>query len=173
MAPRLNRSVLAGTVVLAVYAGLIFAERGGRTPTAGLALGFYLLLVLNTYFSLAFTEAVYRVRCLSDIVINIPLVALYHGLPWLVVDASRFFLGMGVFFALAVVKYANWLGRIEGRFFLRRKIMANSLAGALCLLIVAGLELLEQPLLPVAVGFGIYAYGNVHTLMVDPLYREN
>jgi len=168
----LNKPLLAAVVVLALYAVIVFTAAGPRTLSAGLLLGFYLLLVLNSYFSISFPEAVFRVRCPSDTAINVSLVAIYLGLPWLVRDPLWFFVTMAVFFCLAVIKYANWLTRIEANFFLRRKIMANALAGLECLLVVAALQRFQGTLWPVVLALILYICGTVHTLLIDPLYRE-
>ena len=171
MTYHLNKSVLAAVAVLAVYAVVVFATAGPHTLSAGLALGFYVLLVLNTYFSISFTEAVFRVRCLSDTAVNVPLIAAYLGLPWLALHPVWFFLTLAGFFGLAAVKYANWLTRIDASFFLRRKIIANTLGGLECLLVVAALHYYSGNVWPIALALILYAYGNIHTLLLDPLYR--
>ncbi len=169
----LNRPVLAGVLVLAAYATAVFAFVGPRDADASFCLGFYLLLVLNSYFSISFTEAAFRVRCISDALINVPLVAAYLGLPWLLGSPLWFFMAMAFFFGLAAIKYTNWISRIQADFFRRRKITANTLASLECLLVLAALHFLDEPAWAVGIAFGLYAYGNVHTLIVDPLYREN
>lgn len=171
MTRRLNRPVLIGTVVLAVYAGAVFALGRPHSLVAGLNTVFYLLLVLNTYFSLSFTEASLPVRCPSDAAISTVLLVLYLALPWAVHHPLAFYLLVAVFFSLAVVKYANWLTRVEAGFFLRRKIIADSCGAAEGILAVGALALLDQPLWITVVAVAAYAYGNLHTLLVDPLYR--
>ncbi|HUU81962.1 MAG TPA: hypothetical protein VM243_00535 [Phycisphaerae bacterium] len=171
MAPRLNRPVLVGTLMLAVYAGAVLGLGRPHTPVAALNTAFYLLLLLNTYFSVSFTEAVFKVRCRSDAAVSTVLVGLYLALPWSVDVPSRFFLLMALFFSLAVVKYANWLTRIDAGFFLRRKIMANSCGAAMGILTAGALALWDRPLWVTAIALAAYAYGNLHTLLLDPLYR--
>ena len=171
MTRRLNRPVLIGTIGLAVYAAAIFAMRRPHTLVGGLNTAFYLLLVLNTYFSVSFTEAALKVRCPSDAGISTVLVVLYLALPWAAHHPLAFYLLVALFFSLAVVKYANWLPRVEASFFLRRKIIANSCGAAEGIVAVAALALFDRPLWVTAVAVAAYAYGNFHTLVLDPLYR--
>lgn len=171
MTPRANRPVLIATVGLAVYAGVVFALRRPHTLVGGLNTAFYLMLVLNTYFSLSFTEAALRVRCPSDAAISTLLLVLYLALPGTVHDPVWFYLLTALLFSLAVVKYANWLARVEANFFLRRKIIANSCGAAAGILAVGALALFDRPLWVTVVAVAAYAYGNHHTLVLDPLYR--
>ena len=144
-----------------------------RTSRVGLMnAAFYLLLLLNTYFSVTFTEAACRVRCPSDVVVSVVLIVMYLVLPWSVHQPQWFFLLMAAFFCLAVVKYANWLTRVDAAFFLRRKIIANTLGAAESVAALAGLTLLDRPELVTLIALVLYAYGNLHTLLIDPLYRH-
>ncbi|MCH7812841.1 MAG: hypothetical protein IID40_02350 [Planctomycetes bacterium] len=172
MTPRLDKAVLAGVLGLTLYTGLIVWWRGAWTTIALLNTAFYLLLLANSYFSITFTEAVYKVRCASDGLLSSVLVIGYLLLPWTVDRARWFYLLMALFFCLAVLKYANWLSRLEANFFLRRKIMANTCGAAECLLTTAALAWFEAELTVVSVAVALYAYGNLHTLLIDPLYRE-
>ena len=96
---RNNRGVLhwldnlaAPFVCVVVAQGVVaFVLRGSYTNVTVCGFVFFLLLMLNTYVSLTFTDSVYHVRCLSDGVINLPLVAAYFALPWLVHRPFWFF----------------------------------------------------------------------------------
>lgn len=171
MTPRFNKPVLAGVLGLAVYAVLAAAAGHSWSAATVLNTALYLLLLLNTYFSVSFTESALRMRCRSDAAISAVLLVLYLALPCTVHDPGRFYLLMALFFSLAVVKYANWLGRVEGDFFLRRKIIANSCGAAGGILAVGVLILFDRPLWVTVLAVAAYAYGSLHTLVLDPLYR--
>ena len=66
MTPRLNKAALTGVLGMTAYAGLIVWWRGTWSTIALLNAAFYLLLLVNSYFSITFTEGVYKVRCASD-----------------------------------------------------------------------------------------------------------
>lgn len=111
------------------------------------------------------------VRCLADGVIILPLVAGYFALPWLVHRPFWFFLVLGAFFCVAMMRYANWITLVDGAFFLRRKIFANGLAGTLSLVAAAAIHVFEghAPTITLVATI-MFAYANVHTLWPDPLY---
>jgi|GEM_PF-6040827 len=161
-------------VCVVVAQGIVaFVLRGQYTNVTVCGFVFFLLLMLNTYVSLSFTDSVYRVRCLSDGVINLPLVAAYLALPWLVHKPFWFFLVLGAFFCIAMMRYANWITLVDGAFFLRRKIFANGLAGTLSLVAAAASHILESHTAAIMlIATIIFAYANIHTLWLDPLYRE-
>jgi len=132
---------------------------------------YYLLVVLNSYFSLRFTEETFAVRTPVDGAINGVLGAGYAALPWAVHSSIWFHLGLAAFFAIAVVKYATWLAFIDSRFFLRRKIAANSLAGLLSLAAVAATVAWGPAGWIPLVALAMFGIGNLWALVLDPLYR--
>jgi hypothetical protein len=67
-----------------------------------------------------------------------------------------------------VIKYANWLPRIEAGFFLPRKIIANSCGAAEGILAAAALVWFDEPAWVTAAAVAAYAYGNVHPLVPAP-----
>lgn len=164
--------VLLCVSLIASYAVAVFIFRPPYTIVSAINLVFYLLLMLNTYFSVSFTESTYGLRCRSDDMINVPLVLLYLGLPWLTHTALWFCVAECAFFTIALIKYANWMQRLEANFFLRRKIIGNGLAALLGLAAVAALLVFERPTIVVGAATLVFTYANVHTLWLDPLYRE-
>ncbi|MCH9033099.1 MAG: hypothetical protein IID42_01175 [Planctomycetes bacterium] len=171
--PDANNLILPCVSLVASYSVAVFIFRPPYTIVSAINLLFYLLLMFHTYVSLSFTESVYRVRCLSDGIINLPLVTAYLALPWLVHRPFWFFLVLGAFFCVAMMRYANWINLVDGAFFLRRKIFANGLAGTLCLAAAAAIHVLEVHASTITlVATIVFAYANVHTLWLDPLYRE-
>jgi hypothetical protein len=163
--------VVAGVLGVAAYSLVVFALRGPLQFGAGCAYAFYALLLLNTCFSVSFTEAAFGIRSPSDALINIPLVGMYLAFPWVVGQSLLFFFLMGVFFTTAMIKYANWLTMVEANYFLRRKIIANGCGAALSLVTAAAIATLAHDDTTIAIATALYFYGNVHTLMIDPLYR--
>lgn len=168
-----NRLVAVGTATLAVYviAVYLFAGRDAGLP-ALFNLGFYLILLVQTYYSLSFTEAAYRVRCPSDAIISVPLLGLYVVHPWLMARPFWFWLLMAAYFVCAVMKYANWVNRVDDRFFLRRKLLVNCLGVLMCVAITGWLAATTTSLWATATGFALFAGATVYTLKIDPLYRR-
>lgn len=112
-------------------------------------------------------------RCLPDGVTRLPLVAGYFALPRLVHRPFWFFLGLDVFSCVAMMRYANWITLVDGAFFFRRKIIANGLAGTLSLVVAAATHVLKGHASTMTlVATNMFAYANVYTLWLDPLYRE-
>lgn len=163
--------ILAGAAALAVYAVIVTLALRPATPSTWPNLGYYLLLVLNSYVSLRFTETAFAVRTRLDAAMNTILGAGYAVLPWAAGSAVWFHLGVAAFFAIAVVKYATWLGIVDSPVFLGRKIGANSLAGLVSLAAVAAIMWWGPagwiPLLALTV----FAIGTLWVLVFDPLYR--
>jgi hypothetical protein len=60
---------------------------------------------------------------------------------------------------------------VEANYFLRRKIIANGCGAALSLVTAAAIATLAHDETTIAIATALYLYGNVHTLMIDPLYR--
>ena len=72
-----------------------------------------------------------------------------------------------------MMKYANWITLVDGQFFLRRKICANGLAGIFSLAVSACIYVFAGHTATITlVAAMVFAYGNVHTIWIDPLYRE-
>lgn len=163
-----------GATVIAVtaYGVLVSLSAGSLTAAASSNLVFFVLLMLNTYFSVTYTESKYHVRCLSDEVFNVPLAALYLAFPWLTRETFWFYLAMSIFFSLAMMKYANWLTRIEAGYFLRRKILANGFGCVLCGVGAAVVLIIGETTPGAWMGVLVFGYANVHTLWIDPLYRH-
>lgn len=138
--------------------------------TAAMPLIFYVLLVVNTYFS---------VRCFSDFpfadarsqkVVDAILVMLY------VLLASQFshvvaFLCVSVaLFAVASMKYSLMLRVNEYLGFLRRKIILDILCTLACILalggVLAGFTWVALPALVV-----VFVLGNIYVLIFSDIYR--
>src|SRR5262245_28754476 len=102
---------------LAAYAVIVALAWRPPAPSTWMNLLYYLLVVLNSYFSLRFTEGTFAVRTPVDGAVNGVLGAGYAALPWAVHSSIWFHLGLAAFFAIAVVKYATWLAFIDSRFF--------------------------------------------------------
>lgn len=170
----LNRSVLALTVGLAAYAVVVAFLRQFGDPASLFNLAFYLLLVLNTYFSVSFTEAAFGVRNVTDTAINALLMIGYLAAPWVMGDTMHFYLCIALFFCVAVIKYAVWLRILDAHFFLRRKIIANTCGALLGLLVILTLSGLDRAFDLTAAGVAcvLFAVANVWVLLIDPLYRE-
>ena len=166
--------LLALTVVAAAYSIGVFAWADAHTVAAGSNLAFYLLLIVNTYFSLLFTETTYRVRDTLDVALSIVLGACYLLLPWLVGDSVRFHCCLALFFGVAAIKYTSWLRLLDARFFLRRKITVNTCGAMLSAIVVSGIAMSGQrySMEITVAALGIYAIANVWVLIVDPLYRD-
>ncbi|MCH7701094.1 MAG: hypothetical protein IID37_05355 [Planctomycetes bacterium] len=170
----LNRSALALTVGLAGYAVVVTLLRRFDDAATVFNLAFFLLLTLNTYFSVSFTEAAFGVRNVVDAGINALLMIGYLAAPWAMGNTMHFFLCMGLFFCVAIIKYAAWLKILDARFFLRRKIIANACGAVLSLLVVLTLSVWGSTFNSPAAGAAcaLYAGANVWVLLIDPLYRE-
>lgn len=182
---RLNRSALALTAGLAGYAVVVTLLRRFDDAATLFNLAFFLLLTLNTYFSVSFTEAAFGVRnplplrrTWGQAGINALLMIGYLAAPWAMRNTMHFFLCMGLFFCVAIIKYAAWLNPgapgLDARFFLRRKIIANACGAVLSLLVVLTLSVWGSTLDLTAAGAActLYAGANVWVLLIDPLYRE-
>ena len=172
MTLHLNKPVLAGVIILAAYAGILFLTFLESTLETALVLSTYLWLLVNTYCSVSYTDATFGIRCLSDTILNILLVGFYLGMPLLASTPLAYFFVLAWFFATASLKYSNWVNRIDAPVFLRRKIIVNVLVVHFSLIAVVLLYFLKQEFSILVGAATVYAYGNIHTLVVDPLYRD-
>ena len=170
--PHSKKVVLLSVSTVVVYAMVVYVLCMDHTVTSAADQLFYLLLMFNSYFSVSFTESVYGVRCMSDEAINVPLVFMYLGLPWLVDQPLWFFLVMSAFFVIALFKYVNWLTRVSANYFLRRKIVANGLGAMLGLAAAMAILYWDRPMIIAVVTTAVFAVANVQTLLLDPLYRH-
>ena len=66
--------MLLSVSIIAAYAMVVYGLRMEHTVASAANQLFYLLLIFNSYFSVSFTESMYGVRCVSDEIINVPLV---------------------------------------------------------------------------------------------------
>lgn len=169
---RVHLKVGATVLAVTVYGVLVACCSGPMTLASFLNLTFYVFLMLNTFFSVSFTESTYHLRCFSDEVLNVPLAGFYLAFPWLTRDTFWFHLCMSLFFSVAMMKYANWLSRLDANYFLRRKILANGFGCVLCGGGAAAMLLLQRYELWALIGVIAFGYANVHTLWLDPLYRH-
>ena len=166
--------MLALTVGLAAYAVVVTLLRRSDESATLFNLAFFLLLTLNTYFSMSFTEAAFGVRNVVDTGINALLMIGYLAAPWVMGNTMHFFLCMGLFFCVAIMKYAAWLKSLDAGFFLRRKIIANACGAMLSLLVISMISILNSTFDSAVAGgaCALYAGANVWVLLIDPLYRE-
>ena len=171
MANMVRIIVAVAVLVTMVYSFIVVVARDPDIE-AWLCLGFHALLLVNTFYSVSFTEDRYAVRAISDGILSTPLGLAYFLFPWLVKDSTAFFLAMGLFFSLAAARYANWLNYIDASFFIRRKVIANSAGAILCIGTLLGLRYFDHQIAVLSTTLGLYTYGNIHTLAIDPLYRH-
>ncbi len=172
MTLHLNKPVLAGVIILAAYSGILFLTILETTVETALVLSTYLWLLINTYFSVSYTDANFGIRCLSDTLLNIFLLGFYLGMPLLASTPLTYLFVLAFFFATASLKYSNWVSRIDAQAFLRRKVLVNVLVVHFSLIAVASLYFFKQEFLVLVGAAVVYSYGNIHTLVVDPLYRD-
>jgi hypothetical protein len=168
MNPR-TRAVVAS--VLFTLAGIwaIFAH-GISSEFVFPQLLFYVVLTINTFFSVRFYAAFTPVLWFQTFIDGV-LVFSYIALAFSIGTALPFSIAALVIFTVAPIKYAHLLKKTPYDATLRRKILIDILGTVLCgttvLLTLVGFELQAAWLLAIA-----FAVANIYLLIINPMYRH-
>ncbi len=131
---------------------------------------FYILLLINSFFSIKFFLKIIPRNTFQNI-IDVILIIFYILIALNLGNGIFFTLYLAMFFALAVLKYTRLLNLVNQPKLLRRKITANTLGILLALAayfgILNGYETVSLWAMTI-----VFAVANVYYLFVKPLYRR-
>jgi hypothetical protein len=131
---------------------------------------FYAVLVLNTFYSVRFFDAL-PPQDRDERIIDGALSLLYVALA-ATIGASLLFAAVGaLLFVAAVAKYVLLLRVMDRHDILRRKILIDGLGLALCLATLIGGALFD-PLWSAWAQAVVFAAANVYLLAVRPMYSD-
>jgi hypothetical protein len=161
---------ITATIVfsLAGLAGLAFAPHvwTAKAPNAL----FYAVLVVNTYFSVRFFDAL-PPKERDERVIDGVLAVLYVALAAAIGAPVLFAAIATLLFVAAVAKYWLLLPVMPRPALLRRKMAIDATGGVLCVATLAG-TLLSGPLASAWVQAIVFAIANVYLLAIRPMYVD-
>ena len=130
---------------------------------------FYILLIVNTFFSVKLFDQIIP-NLLSQKLIDTILVLLYAALAFTLGNAPLFTLVLACFFLVSSQKYVSLLGVVHQPTLLKRKICANIL-GALLGLIVLALILYGFTSYALWGLVAVFALANIYFFFISPLYK--
>lgn len=130
---------------------------------------FYVLLIINTYFSVKlFAEVIPDLP--SQRAIDAILVVFYGVMAFSIGNAALFGFFLAVFFTIATMKYVLVLGIVSQPRLLKRKITADCLGILLGLAVVGGIMAGHETFSVWGLAI-IFSVANVCMFFVWPLYR--
>jgi hypothetical protein len=153
---------------LAGIAGFFFAPAPwtAKAPNAV----FYAVLVLNTFFSVRFFDAL-PPHPRDERAIDGLLAILYLALAAAIGTPLVFALISTLLFAAAVAKYVLLMPIMTRQDILRRKIRIDALGLVLCAATLAG-TLVSDPLWSAWAAAALFALANVYLLAISPMYAD-
>lgn len=130
---------------------------------------FYIILLVNTYFSINFFSKIIPKNILSQNVVDIILFTLYILLASSLNVPIMFVFMACIFFTIATIKYVLLLGKIGYEKVLKRKIMIDSL-GIILMQIVLGLIITNYQTFGLWFLVIVFAISNFYLLVLRPMY---
>ena len=131
---------------------------------------YYLLLIINTYYSVRLFASITPVEKMSQHAADVTLTVCMFFMAFNLDSVLWFFFWTTLLFLLASVKYALLLGTIPHPRLLRRKILVD-LSGATASAIALLVALLGYPAESAWIYTCLYLLANVYLMIVNPLYN--
>jgi hypothetical protein len=161
---------LAATLAFAIAGllGFVFAPQPWELRAPNTV--FYAVLVLNTFYSIRFFDALppqNRDERVIDAVLAVLYLALAAAIGWPV----AFAVVATLLFAAATAKYVLLLPVMDRHDILTRKILIDGLGLLMCLAALAG-TLLADPLWSAWGAAIVFALANVYLLRIRPMYAD-
>ena len=166
--PNATRLAACATVgfTAAAVAGSLWTVRDWASSWP--LLGFYALLVINTFFSIRCFSSIAPRQAAPQIVIDCALVALYFYLAFQFANVTRFLWVSVVLFLVAILRHAFMLHTPGYVKLLTRKLLLNLLAAAGCGAALVGVAVgLPQSLV---IWLGGFLLANIYILLVSKMY---
>ncbi|KKT42140.1 MAG: hypothetical protein UW30_C0002G0051 [Candidatus Giovannonibacteria bacterium GW2011_GWA2_44_13b] len=165
-----NKKAFLATVAFAVFGILGWLTKVTDPLSSAPLLLYYLLLLVNTYFSIRFFAVITPVEKISqhtaDILLGLCILLMSMNLN----NALWFFMWATLLFMLATVKYALLLGAIPHPRLLKRKILVD-LSGIVASAFALLGALFGYPSASAWVYTFLYLLANIYLMIVNPLYR--
>lgn len=140
-----------------------------RTPELAPELLFYIVLVINTFFSIRFYAAM-QPGTISQTLIDAALGLCYVALAVSFGHPLLFAFSALCLFIAAPPKYALMLGRVPHAALLRRKILIDT-SGTVACAALLGSTLFGHSLFGMWAFAIVFALANVYLLLIKPMYR--
>jgi hypothetical protein len=166
--PGATRLAACATVVFtaAAVAGSLVTVRDWAASWP--LLGFYTLLLINTFFSIRCFSSIAPRQAVAQIVTDCALVALYVYLAFQFANVTRFLWVSVVLFLVAIIRHALMLHAPGYVTLLTRKMLLNFLAAAGCGAALVGLAVgVPQSLVWWLGGFLL---ANIYILLMSKMY---
>ncbi len=130
---------------------------------------FYIILIINTYFSINFFSKIIPKNILSQNIVDIILFTLYILLSFSFNVPIMFVFMACIFFTIATIKYVLLLGNMNHEKVLKKKIMIDSL-GIILMQIVLGLIITNYQTFGLWFLVIVFAISNFYLLLLKPMY---
>lgn len=168
MFPQIRARLATTLFILAGVSSFFAGEIWQPHIEAPLAV-FYVLLVVNTFFSIRFFSHLFGFDVKQEI-IDAVLFGLYLLLAYSMRDTAAFFFSALLLFVVAILKYVLLLEHGIHLDILRRKIRINILGACACCAALYGI-FLGHPLESAWVIALVFGVANVYLLAIRPMYR--
>jgi hypothetical protein len=132
---------------------------------------FYAMLVWNDYYSINHFSKIIPPNKISQIFIDILLVAIHFVSVLLFGNPFLFTIAMTILFILAVLKYASDLPSVKNSRALYRKVKIDALGALISALALAGM-LFGYPWQSTIIWTGIFICASIYVIIVNPLYKD-
>ena len=165
-----NTRAHAATALFALIGIAIFFVRSMDWTFALPHLIFYLVLTINTFFSIQFFTPL-TPRSIYQVLVDAALVAIYIGLALSIGFPTQFAFFALLVFVVAPMKYAHKLDLIPHTRLIRKKILID-LWGTLMCTGVVGLTIFGLPILAAWILAVLFAIANIYLLLMNPMYRH-
>jgi hypothetical protein len=129
---------------------------------------FYIILIVNTYFSIRCFSRI-APRTLGQLCVDSILAALYLMLAACICDGAAFMFIASCIFAVAVLKYEFMLKALSNSETVKRKILVDALGAVLCVTGWGAIQLGYGQSASAAVTF-VFAVANLYLLILRPMY---
>lgn len=158
-----------GTGVFSLIGLWALMYRAPQTPELLPHVIFYVVLLINTFFSLRFFAPIQPVNT-SQTIIDAACVGAYIAMALSIGFPVAFALSALALFIASPAKYALMLALLPHTAMLRRKILIN-LLGATASAVLLGITLLGYPLQGAWAFTIAFALANLYLLLINPMYR--
>jgi hypothetical protein len=167
MKPR-TKSILIIIILAMSFLSSIFLSKTFSSYAFPISI-FYILLAINTYFSVDFFAKIIP-ETLNQKIIDFVLIIFYIVMIFQINKPLYFSVILSLFFVVATIKYIDLLGILPQPKLLKRKIMADCLGGVLGLITLIGI-IFGYIMLSLWFLVIVFAIANIYLFFINPLYR--